>query len=478
MVNLQSRMLSQRRKDFLIPLLTVVSDAVAIELAFLFSYWLRFHSPLTNFIPVTLGFPPLEAYVEGSLVVIPAWLFLFNSRRMYATRRTLSFSDEFFPILRLVFIGMLLVMAAAFFYRAFSYSRLVFLLLGVSAITFISLGRFILLKFEAMRYARGKDLKNAILVGTNATARRTFDTLMKNLSLGYRIEGYFSANGSGEMEGSGARLLGTIDAVPGFIKSNNIDLVLIALSYQDHPKLYEMVRECEGLNTEMMMVPDILELMTSQVRVKEVRGIPFIKIKAVPLSTWNIILKRMFDLVFAATILVLVSPVLLLLSILVKISSAGPVFYRQERVGMDGKSFQVIKFRTMHADAEKASGPVYAQRDDPRATSLGKFLRRFSLDELPQILNVLRGDMSIVGPRPERPVFVEQFKEAIPKYLDRHRVKTGMTGWAQVNGLRQNSSIEERTKYDIYYIENWSLAFDLKIIFKTIRAVLFGKDAY
>ncbi len=177
-------------------------------------------------------------------------------------------------------------------------------------------------------------------------------------------------------------------------------------------------------------------------------------------------------------ILILVSPILLLIALLVKLESRGPVFYKQERVGLDGNLFSVLKFRSMRLDAEANSGPVWAQKNDPRATRVGRFLRRFSLDELPQLINVLRGDMSLVGPRPERQHFVDQFKAEIPKYLERHRVKTGMTGWAQVNGLRGNAPISERTKYDVYYVENWSLVFDLKIIMKTLRAVLFGEDAY
>lgn len=471
-------MSSQSRKDFLIPLLTVLSDIAAIEAAFLFSYWLRFYSPLTTVAPVTLGFPPLDAYVAGSLVVIPLWLFLFNSRKMYSARRNVYFSDEFFAIVRLVIIGMLIVMAAAFFYRAFSYSRLVFGLLGFSGVLFISAGRFAVMKFEQHWYARGKDIKDVIIVGTNATARRVYAKIIANPSLGYRILGYFSANGIGEMDQTHAQYLGPIEKVPAFIRERVVDIVLISLSYKNHPQLYELVRDCEGLNTEIMMVPDMLELMTTGVRIKELEGIPFIKIKGIPLTTWNIILKRGFDLVLSTLILVICSPLFAVIAFMIKLDSKGTVFFRQERVGIDGRPFQLVKFRTMRIDAEKVTGPIWTRKDDPRRTRIGKFLRRFSLDELPQLINVLKGEMSIVGPRPERQYFVEQFKKEVPRYLDRHRVKTGMTGWAQVNGLRGNAPIEERTRYDVYYVENWSIVFDVKIILKTIRAVIFGRDAY
>jgi exopolysaccharide biosynthesis polyprenyl glycosylphosphotransferase len=468
----------QPRRDFLIPLLTVIADVLSIEAAFLFSYWLRFHSPLTDLIPVTLGIPSLRAYVIGSLIVIPIWLLLFNSRRMYAARRNVYFSDEFFAIVRIVFLGMLVVMSVAFFYREFSYSRAVFALLGFSSVVFISSGRYFMLRFEQFWYAKGNDLQDVVIVGTNRIARRVYDSIALNPALGYRVVGFFSVNGLNEMETSGIDFLGNISYVPNYIREQRIDIVLVSLTYKDHPLLYELVRDCEGLNTEIMMVPDMLELMTSRVRIKELHGIPFIKIKAVPLTTWNRIVKRAFDTVTSAALLLLTSPILGLIALLIKLDSKGPVFYRQERVGLDGKPFRLIKFRTMQPGAEQQTGPIWAQKNDPRRTRMGAFLRRFSLDELPQLVNVLLGDMSIVGPRPERQHFVDQFKKEIPKYLDRHRVKTGMTGWAQVNGLRGNAPIEERTKFDMYYVENWSLVFDLKIILKTVRAVLFGTDAY
>jgi len=471
--------MAPHRKDALIPLLTVLSDIVAIEGAFLFSYWLRFYSPLTDLFPVELGFPPLEAYVYGSFFVIPFWLFLFQTRKMYATRRTIHFSDEFFPIVRVVVVGMLVVMAAAFFYRAFSFSRLVFGLLAVSSVAFLSLGRFAVLKVEQLRYRRGRDIKQVIIVGANDTAKRIFQAMMSRPSLGYRVIGYFTSGAKQVLKvPGGAKRLGSIAAVPKYLKDHSVDLVLIALSNSEHSKLFDLVRDCQGLSAEMMMAPDMIELMTSRMRIEEIEGVPFIQVREASLSVWNRILKRAFDVAFALVVLILASPLLLILILLIKATSPGPIFFLQERVGLDGTLFRVIKFRTMRTDAEKETGPVWAAKNDPRTTSVGKILRRYSLDELPQLFNVLLGEMSIVGPRPERPYFVERFKVKIPKYLDRHRVKTGMTGWAQVNGLRGNAPIEERTKYDVYYMENWSLIFDLKIILKTVRAVLFGKDAY
>jgi exopolysaccharide biosynthesis polyprenyl glycosylphosphotransferase len=468
----------KRRQDLLIPLLTVISDAVAIEASFLFSYWLRFFSILTRYIPISYGLPPLEAYITSSLVVIPVWCWLFHTRNMYLPRRITSFSDEFFAIVRLVILGMLVVMAGAFFYRSFSYSRIVFWILGISAVMFISIGRFIIMKFEQLWYAHGNDLKRVIIVGTSSVASKIFQSLVAHRSIGYEVLGYCSAQDNTENSMEHIPYLGSIASVPDLINTYSIDVILIAFNETEHSLLHDLVNDCQGLNVEMMMVPDILELMTSQVQIKYIEGIPFLGIKSPTLSTWNFIVKRGFDLFFASMILLMASPFIILIAIFIKLDSKGPIFYLQERIGLDGKVFNVIKFRSMRAEAEQSTGPVWSQKDDPRTTQLGRFLRRFSLDEIPQLMNVIKGDMSVVGPRPERPHFVEKFKKQVPRYLERHRVKTGMTGWAQVNGLRGNVSIAERTKYDTYYIEHWSLVFDLKIILKTIHAVLFGDDAY
>jgi Undecaprenyl-phosphate glucose phosphotransferase len=471
-------MVNKRRQDFLIPLLTVVTDAIAFEASFLFSYWLRFLPSFTQLIPVPYGVPPLEEYINGSLVVIPIWLLLFHSRGLYRPRRASSFSDEFFAIVRIIIMGMLVVMAGAFFYRAFSYSRVVFGIIGVTAVVFVSIGRFAIMKFEQWWYSKGYDLKRVIIVGTSNAANKVFQSLTFHRSLGYKALGYCSMNGNTEDAMPHIPCLGSMSSVPLLINSHNIDVVLIALNEEEHSYLHNLVRDCQGLNVEMMMVPDILELMTSLVQIKHIDGIPFMGIKSPALSTWNFIMKRTFDLVFASCILFISSPLLLIIAILIKLDSKGPIIYFQERIGLNGEVFRVIKFRSMRTDAEHATGPVWSQKHDSRATPIGKILRRLSLDELPQIINVIKGDMSVVGPRPERQHFIEQFKKEVPRYLERHRVRTGMTGWAQVNGLRGNASITERTKYDIYYIENWSLTFDLKIILKTIHAVLFGNDAY
>jgi len=468
-----------RRNDFIIPTLAVVFDCLAIEGAFLASYWLRFHTTLFANLPLTEDQPPLDAYVFGSYFVIPVWLLLFRGKSMYGARRNVPLSDEFLNIVKLVTFGMLVVMSAAFFYRAFSYSRVVFGLLWLTAIICLTFGRALLLEIERSLYIRGRELRNAVIIGSNATANRIFETLNNHPLLGYRLEGYFAeTHVAGESALSAARHLGTIAEVPSKLVSEHIELVMMAMDAEDHEVISRVVNECEGVNVEFLMVPDILELMAGNFMVREIEGIPFLRIKGVPMTTWGRILKRSFDAAVAALLLLLFSPVLLLITLLIKLDSRGPVLFRQERIGLDGKNFDMLKFRSMKVEAESKSGPVFAKEDDPRRTAIGAFLRKTSLDEFPQLINVLRGEMSLVGPRPERPFFVDRFKDLVPKYLDRHRVKTGMTGWAQVNGLRGNTSIEERIKYDVYYIENWSLWFDVKILLKTVRALFPSKHAY
>ncbi|MDD8018864.1 MAG: undecaprenyl-phosphate glucose phosphotransferase [Bacteroidota bacterium] len=472
-------MTKPRRNDFLIPFLTVISDVLALEGAFLLSYWLRFYSPVSRYYEVTLGVPPIASYLFASAVFIPVWLLVFRSRNMYGTRRNIHFSDEFFVTIRLITISMMIMMSATFFYREFSFSRGVFILLWLTSCVLVSAGRFLVLEFEKNLYRGGRELKSIVIIGRNATAENIYKLFSAKKVLGYEILGYYSdAPASPSSPLAECKYLGEITRVALDLSSLRIQSALIALSHTEQEQLIELLRETEGKNIEYMMVPDLLELMTSRVRIQEIEGVPFIKLKDIPMTTWSRITKRTFDIVVALIVLLIALPVMVLVAAIIKLTSTGPVFYVQERVGLDSVPFSLFKFRSMRIDAEQKTGPKRATKDDNRATLIGKILRRTSLDELPQLWNVLTGHMSIVGPRPERPYFVQQFQNKIPRYLERHRLKVGMTGWAQVNGLRGDAPIEERTKFDIYYVENWSLVFDLKIILKTVRAVIFGEDAY
>jgi len=466
--------------DVFIPLITIISDIVAIEVSFLISYWLRFFSTLSNILPFDGSVPPIGGYLALSGMVIPVWLLIFQSRKMYRARRVVFIFDEFFIIARLVTFGIIFAFGLIFFYRIFPYSRLVFVLIWGISIFLITGGRYIVLKIEKTLYNRGKGLKNALIAGSNENAVTIYGNFSKHTYAGYHIAGYISEDGiKSESNYTGFSRLGSFAEILSIIKKHQIDTVLVSIPSNEHDKLYDLMKYCEGENVEFFLMPDFLEMITSSVRVQEIDGIPFLKIKGLPMNIWNTMLKRLFDIIFSLMILILISPLFTLISLLIKLTSKGKIFYYQERVSLAGKKFRMIKFRSMVENAEKQTGAVFAKKGDSRSTPIGNVLRKYSIDELPQFINVFKGDMSIVGPRPEREHFINIMKEKIPKYLERHRVKCGITGWAQVNGLRgQETSIEKRIEYDIYYIEHWSIIFDLKIILKTLREMFFSKTAF
>ena len=467
--------------EFFIPLLNILSDIISILSAFLISYWIRFYfQPFVDIFPYQGEVPPLKGYLTLAFIVIPVWLLIFQSRKLYRLRRVVFIFDEFFLIARLSTFAIIFSFGLIFFYRVFPYSRLVFILIWITSIILITAGRYLVLKAEKTLYNKNKGLKDSIIAGCNQTALEIYDKFTSHKYTGFNIIGYISEdNPNNENYLSGKNYLGPYTEIREIIKKYNIETVLISIPSSEHEKLYELMKLCEGENVEFLMVPDFLDVITSSVRVQEIDGIPFLRIKSIPMNIWNRILKRTFDIALSTIILLFISPLFLIIALLIKITSKGPVFYKQERLSMTGKKFDMIKFRSMKHNAEKDTGPVTASPHDNRYTPIGKFLRKYSLDELPQFINVLKGDMSIVGPRPERLHFINQIKDKIPKYLERHRIKCGITGWAQVNGLRGSStSLEKRIEYDIYYIEHWSIVFDLKIIIKTIKEMFFSKTAY
>jgi Undecaprenyl-phosphate glucose phosphotransferase len=467
--------------EVLIPVITILSDIIAIETSFLISFWIRFYSPLTKFIAVTDGvIPPLKGYFLLSFMVIPVWLLIFQSRKMYRPRRVVFIFDEFFLIARLVTFAIIFAFGLIFFYRIFPYSRFTFVLIWICSIILITTGRYIVLKIEKTLYNHGVGLTNAVIVGNNALADDIYSNFNKHTYAGFHIVGYIEENGAKDSEHLRDKTkLGSYSEILDIVKKNNIRSILITIPSGEHEKLYEMMHLCEGENVEFLLVPDFLEMITSSVRVQELDGIPFLKIKSIPMNVWNSLIKRLFDICFSSIVLILTSPLFILIAILVKLTSKGKIFYYQERVSFEGKKFRMIKFRSMVENAEKHTGAVLASKNDSRSTPIGKSLRKFSLDEIPQYINVLKGDMSVVGPRPEREIFINLVKDKIPKYLERHRVKCGITGWAQVNGLRGGeTSLEKRIEHDIYYIENWSIIFDLKIIIRTFKEMFFSKAAF
>ena len=334
---------------------------------------------------------------------------------------------------------------------------------------------------NVLQYFRGKgyNLKYILLVGYSRAAEEYINRINANPQWGYVVRGILDDRVPRGTMYKGVKVLGQIDNLMIILPENKLDEIAITLALQDYGRLEEIVDLCEKSGVHTKFIPDYNSMIPSKPYTEDLMGLPVINIRYVPLTnTLNLVSKRIVDIVGSAAGLVLVSPIMLACAIAVKLSGPGPIIFKQERVGLHNRTFQMYKFRTMEQQQESAEKKAWTVKDDPRVTKVGKFLRRTSLDEFPQLYNILRGDMSLVGPRPERPLFVEKFKEEIPRYMIKHQVRPGLTGWAQINGYRGDTSIRKRIDYDIYYIENWTMGFDIKILFLTIFKGFINKNAY
>lgn len=457
-----------------IPLASVLADMIALEAAFLGSYAIRFYGPVAGWVPITKGLPKFSIYFVCSLVALLVWFLVFNRLGYYRWHFTRRISEVGWRVMKGVSLGMIILLAGIFFYRAVSYSRLVVMLIWATAIVVVWVERLILHSVMRKLFRRGIGARRVAIMGYGATADMLERVMTAHPEWGHRVVGWFGL----EESGGNRKYLGNWGDIHHIVMEHGIDTVMIALEDDNQKILAQGLTACEGLNVEFLYVPSILPLMHPHAQVAELEGIPLLRVKGIALTGWNAVVKRLFDIALSSLALLVLSPLLAVVTGLVKLSSPGPVFYRQRRIGLDGKGFDLLKFRSMSVDAEQKTGPIWASKGDSRVTAVGKIIRRLSVDELPQLINILKGEMSIVGPRPERPHFVSQFRKQIPGYVERHRVRSGLTGWAQVNGLRGDTSIELRTQYDIYYVEHWSLGFDVRIIMRTFGEVIFGKNAY
>lgn len=492
----------RRKSDILLFLLPIMWDGILIFVSFPLAYWVRFYSGL---IPITKGIPRLLPYLLVGVFALMVWLIIFYLFGVYDTRKVYSFVDETYEVVKGAFIGTVFILAPIFFYRAFTFSRIVMALgcsLGGVLIVF---GKVILKGVRLILYHKGIGIRRACIVGGGERATEVIAKFKNPLS-GYSLVGQvidqveYGSRDPQRLRLDGSRgshlprekgreiasvradssvpVLGNLYEIREVIEKHKIDLLLITFPLAQHRETAKILLRCNGLGVEIRFVPDPYELLTSRIGYYEIDGFSLLGIREFPLTDWNALLKRGFDIVLSGMLLLLFSPLFLLISIIIKLSSRGPLFYRQQRVGKDGKVFHIIKFRSMRIGAEELTGPIFASQRDPRVTRIGSFLRRWGIDELPQLFNVLKGNMSLVGPRPERPEFVERFGDEIFRYFERHKVKPGITGWAQVHGLRGNTSIKERVKYDLYYIENWSFGLDIKILLRTLSATIKGENAY
>ncbi|MBN1318461.1 MAG: undecaprenyl-phosphate glucose phosphotransferase [Anaerolineales bacterium] len=458
-------------------ILLVLLDVAAITVSFFLAYQVRRYIPAD---PVNLG--PYYSYAPLLIVQIISILVVFFFYRLYHLGRAISRIDQFYSVFGGVSVGSLLAIAVASFVFKnnvfeLDYPRAMILYAWVFGIFFVNVGRLFHQWIRTVVQQRGFGRDRVLIVGTGRVADMVLQKIRGTPHLGYEIVGVVNgANGS--IDEQAAPLLGKVESLADLIAEHEIDEVIIALPEASHEELIRIISLCERGGTVVKVYPDLFQIMASQVSIDDLGGLPLISVRDVALRGWKLTLKRAMDLVVSAATLVVTSPIMLLVAILIKLESPGPVFYIQERMGLDSKPFMVIKFRSMRQDAEK-DGPGWTTENDPRRTRLGTFLRRTNLDELPQFINVFLGEMSLVGPRPERPVWVQQFQQSIPRYMERHREKAGVTGWAQVNGLRGDTSIWERTKYDLWYIENWSFWLDVKIIIRTaLQLITFSSRGY
>jgi Undecaprenyl-phosphate glucose phosphotransferase len=449
-------------------------DLLLVAACWLLAYGVRYYVIVP---PITGGqVPPLRPYLLMLLPILVVWGVSFHAFDLYRPRRIGSHLSEAADIAKASTMGALVLVAVmAFFFKEYEYSRVViiyFWLLSIGVVWF-SRAAF----REVLRFARrrGYNLRGVVIVGDGEPVAAVLQRIQARPDVGLHILGLVGDDKDGAR---GGRWLGGYADLRAILDSHEVDHVILALTHEDYTRLPGLLDAIGDEPVTIHVVPDLFRFTSLRGGVEDFEGIPFIHLRDSPLHGWSRVAKRSFDVAFSAAVLGLLSPVLLGIALGVKLSSPGPILFLQDRMGLDGQRFQMLKFRTMGQDAEVDTGPVWASAGDVRRTRLGTFLRRFSLDELPQFVNVLRGHMSVVGPRPERPVFVEQFRQTVPGYMLRHKVKSGVTGWAQVNGLRGNTSLEKRIQYDLEYIERWSLWFDLKIIVLTVSRVLFDRNAY
>lgn len=406
---------------------------------------------------------------------------------LYRRERRISRVDTVYKLFGYATLGMALSIAAntIVLHTHVVPSRRMLLFAWLSTIALLTAGRLLHGTLVGQLRARGVATDRLLIVGTGETSRLIYEKIQRMPQLGYQVVGFLghprddAATAPSPRELDGVPVLGTTARIDEVVRQHQVDELILALDGLSHDETLDLVYRVMDLPVNIKTYPDIFRLITNdELSVSDLGGLPLVTVRTVGLRTWSRIVKRAMDLAVSTTVLIFGSPLFLLLAILVKLDSPGPVFFVQERVGHDGVPFNLIKFRSMPVDAEKETGPVRATANDPRPTRVGRFMRRYSLDELPQFINVFLGEMSVVGPRPERPHFVEQFRRTIPRYMARHREKSGITGWAQVNGLRGDTSIIERTHYDLYYVENWSLLFDIKIMIKTLERILNDEHAY
>ncbi len=466
-------MLKERNQTF--KLSFIVLDLLNAGFSFSIAFFIRYY--LLDDGAFQLSIIDLKSYFYLGLMLAITQVLSFLGVDLYHPRRGLSFVEELFSILSGIILNLVIILALLFFFREISFSRLVIIFFATINILTTILIHYLFRRFLMSLREKGYNLRKMLILGTGQSAKRITDIVLRHAIYGYSIVGYLSADEkSVELK---FPILGVMSNLEDILKKNRPDLVIYALGDKEKNYLHTAIDSCDSEGIELKIVPAFSEFITARGRIEGMDGVPIITIRDIPLRNgYNKIVKRIFDFCFSLIFIILFSPFYLIIALLIKLTSKGPIFIYQERVGLDNKKFQMIKFRSMYVQEKNESDTKWTIKNDPRVTTIGGVLRKLSLDETPQFFNSLLGNMSVVGPRPERPFYVEQFKTSHRHYMRRHTVKAGITGWAQVQGLRGDTSIEDRIEADIFYIENWSLLFDLKIIIMTPFTGLVNKNAY
>lgn len=461
--------------------LHVVFDAIVVVLSYAFAWWLKFASGIVD---REIGVLSFEFYMKALILIVPLYLFLYYAFNLYAPKRVQGRRLELSNIIMANTIGILIVFAGFFLVLSYSedaknFSRSMFVYFYVINIVFEEIERLFIRAFLRSIRRRGYNQKHILLVGYSKAAEQYIDRIKQNPQWGYDVQGILDDNIARGTIYKGVKVIGSIGNLEYILPQNKLDEIAITLGLEEYYKLSKIVAECEKSGVHTKFIPDYGNIIPTRPYTEDLLGLPVINIRYVPLSnTFNALIKRLTDIIGAVVCIIVFSPLMLASAILVKTTSQGPLIFKQERVGLHNKPFKMYKFRTMYVQTEEEEKKGWTQKNDPRVTRVGAILRKTSLDEFPQLFNVLKGDMSLVGPRPERPQYVEKFREEIPRYMIKHQVRPGMTGWAQVNGYRGDTSIQKRIECDLYYIENWTLGLDFKILFLTVFKGFINKNAY
>ena len=454
----------------------VLLDAIVIAGSYVIAYFLKFEGPFKDINAYAYS---METYMKALYVIVPGYLVLYYMNRMYAPKRTQRIESDITQILTANILGSLafLVFIAAF--KLGNFSRGLILIFFFCNVILTLVEKIVVRGFLRLFRSKGYNMKYILLVGYSRAAEEYISRINANPQWGYVVRGILDDHVPRGTMYKGIKVIGCIDNLDIILSASQLDEIAVTLALSDYDRLEELVAMCEKSGVHTKFIPDYNSLMPNKPYTEDLNGLPVINIRYVPLSnTVNAVSKRMIDIVFSLLGIIVLSPMLLIIAVIIKCTSKGPIIFKQERVGLHNKTFYMYKFRTMYVQSEIEERSAWTVKDDPRVTKVGRFFRKTSIDEFPQLFNILKGDMSIVGPRPERPQFVEQFKEEIPRYMIKHQVRPGLTGWAQVNGFRGDSSIRKRIDCDIYYIENWSMGFDFKIMFLTIFRGFINENAY